>query len=129
MGMRLDDVIGAVIKVRDHIDALKKLHKEQLAPENAKLEKLEVFLQLQLTTLGTTSFAAKGIGTAYLQEVVGVTVEDWESTLAWIKDTGLWEMLEKRVSKTVVQEFMEGNQAVPPGVKVRRETEVRIRRG
>lgn len=127
--MKLDQVIAAVITVRDQIDAKKQEHKNDLAPLNVKLEKLEAFLQLQLTTLGTTSFAAKGIGTAYLQEVVGVTVEDWDATLTFIKETGLWEMLERRVSKTVVQEYMEAQEAIPPGVKVRKETEVRVRRG
>lgn len=126
---KIDEVIAATIKVRDEIDAVKKVQKEALAPLNLKLEKLEAYLQLQLTTLGTTSFAAKGVGTAYLQNCVGVTVRDWDATLAWIKETGLWEMLEKRVSKTVVQEFMESQNAVPPGVEVRTDVEVRVRRG
>ncbi|MFI5397621.1 MAG: hypothetical protein ACHQ9S_18950 [Candidatus Binatia bacterium] len=126
---KLDEVIGAVIKVRDQIDAIKKEQKEALSPLSLKLEKLEAYLQLQLTTLGVTNFAAKGVGTAYLQNVTGVTVEDWDATLAWIKETELWEMLEKRVSKSVVQDYMESQNNIPPGVKVRTEVEVRIRRG
>ncbi len=127
--MKLDAVIEAVVKVRDQIDELKLQHKEQLAPLNQKMDKLESYLQLQLTTLGTTSFTAKGIGTAYLQNVVGVTVEDWDATLGWIKDNNLWEFLERRVSKSVVQDYMESQKEVPPGVNVRQETEVRVRRG
>lgn len=129
MSVKLDTVIAGVIALRDQIDAVKQGHKEQLAPLNQKMEKLEAFLQLQLTTLGTTSFTAKGTGTAYLQNVVGVTVEDWDATLAWIKEGNLWEFLERRVSKTVVQEYMESTKEVPPGVNVRQETEVRVRRG
>jgi hypothetical protein len=127
--MKLDAVIQGVLTLRKQIEDLKKEHSEQLAPLNLKMEKLEAFLQLQLTTLGTTSFAAKGVGTAFLQKVVSVTVEDWDATLAWIKETELWEMLERRVSKTVVQEYMESQEAVPPGVNVRQETEVRVRKG
>jgi hypothetical protein len=118
-----------VISLRDKIDEIKKRHKEELAPLNQSMEKLEAYLQLQLTNLGTTSFAAKGIGTAYLQNVVGVTVEDWDATLAWIRSNEFWELLERRVSKTVVQEYMESKGEVPPGVNVRSETEVRVRRG
>lgn len=128
-GTKLDLVIAGVIALRDQIDALKTEHKEALAPLNQKMEKLEAYLQLQLTTLGTTSFTAKGTGTAYLQNVVGVTVEDWDATLAWIRAGDLWEFLERRVSKTVVQEYMESTKEVPPGVNVRQETEVRVRRG
>jgi hypothetical protein len=127
--MKLDQVIAGVLSLRKQIDVKKQAHKDELAPLNLKMEKLEAFLQLQLTTLGTTSFAAKGIGTAYLQNTVSVTVEDWDATLSWIKDTGLWEMLERRVSKTVVQEYMEGHEVIPPGVKVRTEVEVRVRTG
>ncbi len=126
--MKLDEVISATLKMRDAIEAKKKEHKDELAPMNAKLEKLEAYLQLQLTTLGTTSFAARGIGTAFLQNCVSVTVEDWDATLAWIKETGIWELLEKRVSKTVVQEYMESQNEIPPGVKVRTEVEVRVRK-
>jgi hypothetical protein len=127
--MKLDQVITGVISLRDKIDEIKKRHKEELAPLNQSMEKLEAYLQLQLTNLGTTSFAAKGIGTAYLQNVVGVTVEDWDATLAWIRSNEFWELLERRVSKTVVQEYMESKGEVPPGVNVRSETEVRVRRG
>lgn len=125
----VDEVIKAVVTVRDQIEKLKSEHKEQLAPLNQRMDKLEAFLQLQLTNLGITSFTAKGIGTAYLQAVVGVTVEDWDATLGWIKDNNLWEFLERRVSKSVVQDYMESTKEVPPGVNVRQETEVRVRRG
>lgn len=126
---KLDLVIAGVIAMRDKIDALKTQHKEQLAPLNQQMEKLEAYLQLQLVTLGTTSFTAKGTGTAYLQNVVGVTVEDWDATLDFIKTHEMWELLERRVSKTVVQEYIESTKEVPPGVSVRQETEVRVRRG
>lgn len=127
--MQLDKVIGGVITLRDKIDALKKLHKEQLAPLNDQMSKLEAFLQMELNKQGVTSFAAKGVGTAYLQNVTSVTTEDWQSTLDWIKASNLWEFLEKRVSKTVVQDYMESQGEVPPGINVRTEVEVRIRRG
>jgi hypothetical protein len=127
--MAIDAVIAGVITLRDQIDEIKKVQKEALAPLNEKLNKLEAYLQSQLQLQGVTSFAAKGVGTAYLQNVVGVTVEDWAATLAWIKENNLWEFLERRVSKTVVQEFIEAQGASPPGVKVSTEIEVRVRRG
>lgn len=73
--------------------------------------------------------AAKGVGTAFLQNVTSVTTEDWDATLAWIKAQESWEFLEHRVSKTVVQDYMESTGEVPPGVRVSTEVEVRVRRG
>jgi len=127
--MKLDAVITGVVTLRDQIDALKKQHKEQLAPLNEKMAKLEAYLLSQLQLSGSTSIAAKGVGTAYIQNVLSVTVEDWSATLDWIKKTEAWDFLERRVSKTVVQEYMESQGEVPPGVKTNSEVEVRVRRG
>jgi len=127
--MKLDTIISGVITIRDQISELKKQHKDALAPWEEKLAKLEAYLQNQLQTQGMTSFAVKGVGTAYLSNSTSCTVEDWDATLAWIKSTEAWEFLERRVSKTVVQEYMESQGETPPGVNVRTEVEVRIRRG
>lgn len=127
--MKIDEVISAVIKLRDQIDAVKKQHKEQLAPLNVNMEKLEAYIQLQLNKAGVNSMAAKGVGTAFLQNVTSVTTEDWDATLAWIKSQESWEFLEHRVSKSVVQDYMESTGEVPPGVRVNTEVEVRVRRG
>lgn len=127
--MKLDTVIAGVIALRDKIDEIKKRQTEELAGDRANLEKLEAYLQNELQKAGVTSFAAKGVGTAYLQNTTSVTVADWEATLAWIRQNELWEMLEHRVSKTVAQEYIESQGAVPPGVNVRTEVEVRVRRG
>ena len=127
--MQTDQVIAGVIKYRDKIDAMKKRHKEELAPLNISMEKLEAFLHLTLQKAGVNSMAAKGVGTAFIQKVVGVTVEDWDATLAWIRQQDSWEFLEHRVSKSVVQDYMESTGEVPPGVRVNSEDEVRVRRG
>lgn len=127
--MQIDKVIAGVVILRDRIDALKKSHKEQLAPLNDQMMKLEAYLQLELNKQGVSSIAAKGVGTAFLQNVTSVTTEDWDATLQWIREHNLYEFLEKRVSKTVVQDYMESHGEVPPGINVRTEVEVRIRRG
>ncbi len=127
--MKIDAVITGVLVLRDQIDAKKQEHKAELAPLNEKMAKLEAYLLSQLQLSGSTSVAAKGVGTAYIQNVTSVTVEDWPATLDWIKTTEAWEFLERRVSKTVVQEYMESQGEVPPGVKASTEVEVRVRRG
>ena len=50
--MKIDQVIAAVIQMRDTIDAKKKAHKEELAPLNDKMSKLEAYIQLQLSKAG-----------------------------------------------------------------------------
>lgn len=127
--MKLDEVVAAVIKLRDKIEAVKQGHKEQLAPLNIQMEKLEAYLHLQIQKMGVTSFAAKGVGTAYLQNVVSTKVEDWQALLEWIRANEGWEFLEKRVSKSVVESYVESHKATPPGVTISTDVEVRVRRG
>jgi hypothetical protein len=126
---KIDSVIAGVIKFRDQKDALSKRHKEEMAPLNEKITALENYLQLHLQALGTTSFSVKEVGTAYLQNVVSVTTADWDAILGWIRQNEAWEFLEHRVSKLVVQEYVESKGELPPGVAMTQSQEVRVRRG
>lgn len=125
--MNVDTVIAAYIRLRDQRDILVKEQKAVLAPFNEKMYKLQTWLQKQLQDSGQQS-AKTPSGTAFLQTDTSVTVEDFEAVLQFIKQHDLWVMLEKRVSKSVVTDFIESNQAVPPGVKVTSEISCHIRR-
>jgi hypothetical protein len=60
--------------------------------------------------------------------VSSVKVQDWESLLAFIRDKNMWELLDHRVAKSVVEDYLESTGEIPPGVDIKRETVVRIRR-
>lgn len=122
------DVIAAYLKLRAQKDEIKDRHKEELAPYNTKIEKLEAWMLSCLNTANVDSMAFKGVGTMFKQHVNSVTVENWSDTLAWIKETEAWEVLEQRVSKTVVNDYIEQHGTIPPGVKVTSDIEVRVRK-
>lgn len=121
-------VIEAYLKLRTQKDEVKERHKDELAPINLKMEKLEAFMLNVLNASKVDSMAFKGVGTMFKQLITSVTVEEWDATLAWIRDKDAWEFLEHRVSKTVVQEYSEATGDIPPGIKVAQETEVRVRK-
>lgn len=125
--MTIDQVIAAYIKLRDQKDALKKKQSEEMAPINDNLYKLSAWLQKTLQESGQTS-AKTASGTAFLQTDTSVAIEDWECILAFIKEHDLFSMLERRVSKSVVVEYIESQKEVPPGVKVTREISCHVRR-
>jgi hypothetical protein len=126
--MNIDDVIKAYVALRDKLDATVKRQKEEVAPIREQMGKIENWLQNQLQTQGLQNFKGAS-GTAFLKEVSSATVEDWDATLAFIKEQGAWELLERRVSKTVVEDFVESTGEIPPGVNLKRETVVQVRRG
>jgi hypothetical protein len=125
--MTVDQVIAGCLELRRKKEALVEKHKAELAPLNEGMMKLEAWLQAELQRLGLQNFKGAS-GTAFLQTTTSATSKDWDATLKWIIETGAYEFLERRVSKTVVQEYMEQHGEAPPGVSVTRETEVRVRK-
>jgi hypothetical protein len=122
-------VIAGYLALRKAKDDIKNRHKDELAPINDKIEKLEAFMLNVLNSAKVDSMAFKGVGTMFKQTVTSVTVENWSDTLAWIQEHGAWELLEQRVSKTVIQDYAEHNEGmVPPGVKLTQDVEVRVRK-
>lgn len=125
--MTLDQVIAAYVKLRQQRDALKKKQSEEMAPINDAMFKLSVWLQKQLQESGQTS-AKTAAGTAFLQTDTSVTVNDWDATIAFIQEHQLWSMLERRVSKSVVQDYIESQKAVPPGLEIKSEVSCHVRK-
>lgn len=126
--MNIDEVIKGYVELRDRLDARKKEQALELAPMREKMDKIEAWLQNQLQSQGLKNFKGTS-GTAFLKEVSSATVQDWDATLEFIKSQGRWELLERRVSKTVVEDYAETTGEVPPGVELKRETIVQVRRG
>lgn len=123
----MDQVIAAYLKLRQHKDEVSKRHKEELAPVNDQLNKLMAWTHGQLNSQGQKN-ARVDSGTAFLQTDTSVTVQDWDTVIAFIKEHGLFELLERRVSKGVVQEYIESTGEIPPGVKVVSEISCHIRK-
>lgn len=125
--MKIDKVVTAYIQLRDKKAAMKKEFDLATADINAQLETLENFIMEKTNELGVDSFKTAE-GTAYRYETVSATVGDWDKTLAFIQETGAWNMLEKRVSKKFVEEYKEANGEIPPGVNFTSMYTIGVRR-
>src|SRR5665213_4426076 len=123
----IDQVIGGYVKLRTQRDALKKQQAADMAPINDAMFKLQVWLQKQLQETGQTS-AKTEAGTAFLQTDTTVAIDDWESTIAFIKENDRFSMLERRVSKSVVTDYIESTQQIPPGLSIKSEISCHIRK-
>ena len=122
----LDQVIGAYRELRARKDEITKKHKEELAPLNDQLNKLLSWVHRHLQEQGTQNTRTQS-GSAFLQTDVSVTSNDWDATLAFIKEHELWEFLERRISKATVTEYIESTKTVPPGIKVTSDISCHIR--
>ena len=119
----------AYVKVRDARAELKRAYEEADAELKAKLTRIESGMLKFCNEHGIDSVKTEA-GTFYRQEDLIPTVNDWDSTYAFIMHENLVpEALERRLKKSFVKEFMEANGgALPPGVSVFRKYEIRVRR-
>ena len=120
--MNIDALIGAYVQLRDKKDALKKRHSEELRPIDEMMAKLEGTLQQAMAEQNVKSFKSDH-GTAYTSELVSAKVVDFNDTLSYIQENDRYDLLERRVNKTVVQEIGD-----VPGVELTRTLKVNVRR-
>lgn len=126
---KLDALVGAYSAIRDARSARKRLFEEEDAKLEADQQILRAAMLAVMNATGAKSIATDH-GTAYRSEKVKVAAADWNAVYAWVaEDTDRFELIEKRLKSTFVQQYMEDHDgAVPPGVNVHREYEVSVRR-
>ena len=123
----VEDVIRGFVKLRDKKNEIKRRHSEELAPINEKMATLEAWLQRDLLNRKVQSQKTEA-GTAYLSTDARATVKDRDAYLDFVRDKGMWDLLENRVSKTVVRDYLEETGEVVPGVHYEVSQVVRVRR-
>lgn len=120
-------LVDGYIQLRDKKAQLKAKHEAELAPINAMMDKIETHLLAQMQEQGVTSYKTE-LGTAYTSTTTKANVADWDGLLSFVREHGLWQMLERRVSKTAVDEYVAAHQDLPPGVNYSTAVAVNIRR-
>jgi len=127
MTLKVDQVVAAYIKLRNKKAAIEEKAKADVAEIRENMVKLEAWLLRQADEAGVTSFKTDA-GTAYITTLDFAQVADWDATLEFIKNNEAYEMLERRVSKKAVREYIESHSQVPPGVNYGTKLEVNIRK-
>lgn len=124
---RIDDAVEKYVKLRDFKEKINAELKEKVAKVDDAMEKIELEIMTFLNATGQDS-AKTAAGTAFKKTVTRVSVADWDVALAYIQDNDMFNLLNHSMNKTAVEEFIEANKAVPPGVNVERITEVAVHR-
>jgi hypothetical protein len=125
--MNIGDVIRTYAKLRDQKAAVEAEVKDRIGQIKAKMNKLEAYLKEQMDAQGLTQFKSEH-GTAFLTTTDFANVANWDEVLQFIKDNEAYDMLEKRVSKIAVREYMDQSKRVPPGITYGTKLDVNIRK-
>jgi hypothetical protein len=123
----VDEVVKGYIKLRDKKNQMKKDQAEEVRPITEKMTLLENWLLRDLQTRKVES-QKTAEGTAFISTVAAATVKDRDAFFDFVKEKGMWDLLENRVSKTVVRDYLEDTGEVVPGVNYQETRVVRIRR-
>jgi hypothetical protein len=127
MEYTLDDLVQKYVECRDKKAALKAEYEEKASKFDAVMDKIETTLLKNFEANGTESIRTPH-GTAYKSTRTTATVADWDIALDFIRENEAWEMLERRVNKKAVEEHINEHEVPPPGVNIRQETTINIRR-
>lgn len=126
--MKLSEAVGLYIQLRDKKAQLKAEYEDAVGPVQAKLDALEAKLLEVFNKTGTSSVKTEA-GTAYASVRTSASVADREVFMNFVKNNGEWGLLEVRASKTAVDEYRSSHDdQLPPGVNLREERVVNIRR-
>lgn len=126
--MKLSEAVTLYIQLRDKKAEMKSEFEASVAPINDKMEKLEAKLLDVFNKTGMDSVKTEH-GTAYTAVRTTASIADREAFMEFVKANEEWSLLEVRASKTAVEQFRDSNDnELPPGVNIRSERVVNIRR-
>ena len=125
--MKLSEAVSIYIKMRDKKAQMKADFDASVAPLTEKMDKLEAKLLDVFNKTGVDSVKTE-FGTAYTTTRVTASVADREIFMTHVKENDDWALLEVRASKTAVEQYRETNNDLPPGVSIREERVVNVRR-
>lgn len=120
-------LVERYIALRDKKAEMKAAYDASVKDIDTALERIENHFLHHMQELGMESFRTP-FGTPYISVRTSASVADWESVLGFIKSHGEWQMLERRVNKTVVEAWRKEHNDLPPGLNWREERVVNVKR-
>lgn len=122
----IQQVAEGYVALRNQKRALEKQHKEELAPLNTDMKKLEAFMLNLLTEQGAQNVSTAE-ATVYKSKRVSVKTENWNDFFEFVQANEAWHFLTRSVSKTMVQEYLEEEGKLPPGLSISTEQIIGVR--
>jgi phage host-nuclease inhibitor protein Gam len=126
--MKLSEAVTLYIQLRDKKAEMKSAFEASVAPITEKMDKLEAKLLDVFNKTGMDSVKTEH-GTAYTAVRTTASVADREAFMEFVKANEEWSLIEVRAAKTAIEQFRDNNDnELPPGINIRSERVVNIRR-
>lgn len=126
--MNTNDKIKRFIELRDKKAAMKKKFGEFTAPIDKEMYAIQTQVLEHMNEQDLQNIKGEN-GTAYKVKKVSVTVPDSELFFEWVMNNKLFHMLERRASKSAVEEYVTEHGDLPPGLAMTAVMDVNFRKG
>lgn len=124
---RVDELIAMYIAARNQLATDRKGYKAREAKVKMHLQMISMVLMNKADQAGGVDTLATDKGTAYRKIKETFSVSNWDDLCAYVKLTGNFSVLQKRVSPNAVKEVREQEGELPGGVEPRVEVEFAVR--
>lgn len=122
-----EQLVSLYIKLRDRRAARKRAFEVDDEGDKGKQEKIEGILLKRFQDDGLESVRTTS-GTAYKSVRTTASVADPDQFFSFVLQNELYDLLEKRCSKTVVEQYKEAHQELPPGINYSESVTINVRR-
>lgn len=123
----IDVRVDQYVKLRDKIKDIEARHKEELKPYKETLEKLNAVILAHLNLVGGESIRTSS-GTAYVTEKKSASLADPQAFMEYVIGNEAWDLLDRKANAKAVADYIDENNAPPPGVNFTTTSVVGVRR-
>ena len=123
----IEENVEKYLKVRDLRKRIKDEADIKMKKCDEVMERLENALNQAMTEMGVDS-AKTPFGTAYFSSRYRASGEDWLAIERFCLEHNRLDFFERRISSTVVKEFVETTGELPPGIRAEITRTVNIRK-
>jgi hypothetical protein len=123
----VEPLVEAYIRIRDEINKIQTKADGDKRDLEKQKERVECELRKILEGTGGSSISCK-VGTVFVTEKTSAKVADWPTLVAFVKANEAYHLLNHAVNKTAVKEYLDTNEALPPGVDFSRHLDIQVRR-
>lgn len=104
-----------LVRLRDEINRLDDEHKERMKPYKVMYEKLTGLMMEHLKATNSESVKTDS-GTVFLSSRKSASLADPDVFMQFVVKNNAWDLLDRKANATAVADFIEENNAPPPGV-------------
>lgn len=120
-------VVEKYQEVRNAKAKLVAKHKEEIAPYDQAIARLEAYIQSEFSRLNVTSMNTPS-GTAVVSQTTRLRITDWDRALDFIRQGERWEVLNKALSKNAIVEWRKEHSKEFPGTEIDSVNTVSVRK-